>query len=101
MSSPQVQLQKQAQNIAAGVEAVRDAGLPTPRSDEVAPEPMVSDQQRIAAGIGDVGENLARLSRALGHMDTHITSSQDKEIERLRERVEQLEKGSSKGAAKK
>src|SRR5215207_9188424 len=99
MSHPTVQLARQQQNILDAVEALREAGLPTPRSDEVEMEPMVGDEQRFAAAIGDGCENLARLSRALDHTATHVIPGMDVENERRDVRLDKLEDAAKPKAA--
>jgi hypothetical protein len=97
MSSAQVQLARQQQNILDAVAALREADLPTPRSDEVEMEPMVSDTQRLAAALGDVGEHIGRQETAIGHLADHIAADLTKRVEKL----EQPEKAQPKGAKKK
>jgi hypothetical protein len=82
---------RKAQNMTAAVEALRDSGMPTPRTDEAEMEPIIGDDHRLAALVGDLAESYARLSRALDHVDTHVVASQDKEIERMQKRVDKLE----------
>ena len=90
---------RKAQNIAAAVEALRDSGMPTPRTDEALAEPLIGDDHKLAALVGDMAESYARLSRALDHVDTHVIASQDKEIERLQKRVTELSETAQPKAA--
>jgi N-acetylglucosamine-6-phosphate deacetylase len=86
MSSVQIQETRKAQNIAAATEALKEAGMPTPRTDEALAEPIIADDHKMAAGYGDLAESYARLSRALDHVVNHVIPSQDAEIERLKAR---------------
>jgi uncharacterized coiled-coil protein SlyX len=101
MSSFLVQEQRKAGYIADAAEAVKEAKPDTGRLDEVLAEPLIGDEHRLAALVAELAEQVLRQERAIEHVGTHVVASQDKEIERLQKRVEQLEKGSSKGAAKK
>jgi hypothetical protein len=101
MSSVQIQETRKAENMAAAVEAIKETGLPTPRTDEALPEPFLADEHKLIALVGDMAEGFVRLHTAYNHTAGQIDPSQDSEIKRLQKRVEQLEKGSSKGAAKK
>jgi len=96
MSSPQIQNTRKAVNLAAAVEAVKETGLPTPRIDEALPEPFLADEHKLVALVGDMAEGLVRLHAAFNHTAGQIDPPQDTEIERLRERVAELEKGHSK-----
>lgn len=103
MSDWLTQENRKANNIAAAVEAMRESGMPTPRTDEALAEPVIGDDHKVAAIAGDLAESCARLSQALDHVDTHVTPSQKKELERLQARVEKLEpkpkgSGDSKGS---
>jgi hypothetical protein len=100
MSSPQIQNTRKAVNLAAAVEAVKETGLPTPRIDEALPEPFLADEHKLLALVGDMAEGLVLLHRAYNHTAGQIDPSQDTEIDRLQQRVGELEKGSSKAKKK-
>ncbi len=101
MSSVQVQETRKAEALTAAVEAIRETGLPTPRTDEAEMEPLLADEHKLIALVGDMAEGFVRLHTAYNHTAGQIDPSQDTEINRLQQRVGELEKGSSKGAAKK
>ncbi len=101
MSSVQIQETRKAENMAAAVEAIKETGLPTPRTDEALAEPFLADEHKLVALVGDMAEGFVRLHTAYNHTAGQIDPSQDTEINRLQQRVGELEKGSSKGAAKK
>jgi len=101
MSSVQVQETRKAQNFAAAAEAVKEAKPDTGRLDEAEAEAFIADDNRIVALLAELAETVARQEKAFNHLATHVVPSQDKEIEQLQKRVAELEKGSSKGAAKK
>jgi uncharacterized coiled-coil protein SlyX len=101
MSSVEMRELRKATNIAAAAEALRETKPDTFRLDEALGEALIGDDHRIAAIVAELAETVARQEKAFNHLVGHVIASQDKEIERLQKRVEQLEKGSSKGAAKK
>ncbi len=99
MSSTMIQQTRLARNIAAAAEAIKEAKPDHERLDEVEAEPLIADDHKIAAIVAELAEMAALQQRAFDHMADHVDPSQDKEIERLRKRVEELE-GSSAGAKK-
>lgn len=101
MSSTMIQEQRKAQAIAAAMEAIKEAKPDAGRIEEVEAEPLIADDRKIAVIVAELAEMVALQQRAFTHLADHVLAAQEAEIERLRERVEQMEKGSSKGAAKK
>jgi uncharacterized coiled-coil protein SlyX len=99
MSTVQIQQQRTAQAIAAAAEAIREAKPDADRLRQVEAEALIGDFDKIAVIVAELAEQVARQERAFTHLADHVDPSQDKEIERLRERVEELE-GSSAGASK-
>ncbi len=93
MSSVEAQLQRKARNIEAAAETLRETKPDTSRMDEALGEFLIPDDHRIAAIVAELAEQVQRQDRAIDHLGTHVVASQDKEIERLQKRVEQLEKG--------
>jgi len=94
-----IQQTRLARNIAAAAEAVKEMKLTHERLEEVEAEPLIADDHRIAAIVAELAEMVVLQQRAFDHMADHVDPSQDKEIERLRKPVEELE-GSSAGAKK-
>jgi uncharacterized coiled-coil protein SlyX len=65
-------------------------------------EALIGDFDRLAVIVAELAEMVVLQQRAFDHMADHVLAAQDKEIERLRERVEKLEgAGASKPAKKK
>ncbi len=94
MSSFLVQETRKAQNIQVAAEAVREMKPDTFRLDETLGELLIGDEHKVVAIVAELAETVARQDRTITHLVDHVIASQDKKIE-------QLEKGSSKGAAKK
>ena len=87
MSGTMIQATRKAQNIAAAAEAMREAGMPTARTDEALAEPLIGDDHVLAALMGDMAEGFAQVAGALNHTIDHVIPSQDAELARLRESV--------------
>jgi uncharacterized coiled-coil protein SlyX len=86
-----IQQTRLARNIAAAAEAVKEMKLTHERLDEAAAEPLIADDHKIAAIVAELAEMVALQQRAFDHLSDHVLAAQDKEIERLRERVSELE----------
>jgi len=99
MSSPQIQNTRKAQNIPAAAEAIREMKPDTFRLDEALGELLIGDEHKVVAIVAELAETAARQDRAITHLVDHVIAGQDKEIGRLRERVEKPKSGS--GATKK
>jgi hypothetical protein len=95
MSTVQIQQQRTAQAIAAAAEAIREAKPDADRLRQVEAEALIGDFDKIAVIVAELAEMVVLQQRAFDHMADHVLAAQEAEIERLRERVEELEKGAT------
>ncbi len=91
--------QRRAAAIAVAVEAIDEMRGTTERLEAAKAEPIGQDLDTLAAAIEALTEIVSRQETAFTHAIDQVLASQDKEIERLQDRVEKLEKP-KKGAAK-
>ncbi len=91
--------QRRAAAMAAAVEAIGQMQGTTERLQAAKDEPIGQDLDTLAAAVEALTEMAARQETAFTHAIDQVLASQDKEIERLQDRVEKLEKP-KKGAAK-
>ena len=73
MSSVQIQETRKAENMAAAVEAIKETGLPTPRTDEALPEPFLADEHKLVALVGDMAEGFVLLHQRVAELEGAAT----------------------------
>ena len=99
MTSTMVLDQRQAQAVQEALEVLEGLAA-TERLAETKTEPLLPPGYATTIIAAELAQIVARQEAAFNHMATHIAASQDAEIERLRERVEELEKALGEKAPK-
>ena len=98
MSSIEVQQQRKAEAIRDAAELIRRSKPDTEHLSAAMAEPVLPDVDKLAAIASELAEMVVRQERAVDHLEGQVLAAQEKEIEALHKRVEDLEKSGAPAA---